>query len=127
MGVNMESIKQILENNNIQLDLPDKILNLKFEGYFEFTEVFLKNPTDAELGTERAHQNILCWGFKDEKTGKKLFIIPDDSEWMVELAYEEDSTNYGWFITFDENADISIKEPDYTDQWYYDRMKGDKV
>lgn len=123
----MESIKQILENNNLQLDLPDKILNLKFHGHFEFVDILLKNPTDAEFGSERSHQNILDWRFEDKKTGKGIGIIPEDKEWTVDLGYSDDSTKYGWFLTFDENAEISIKEPDYSDQWYFDRMYEDKV
>lgn len=123
----MESIKYILNNNNIQLNFPDKILNLEFKGHFEFKDISLESRTDIDFYDLNYGQKCLVYWFRDKKTNKQLYLSPEDSKWTVEFGYYDSSKKYGWSVIFNINAEIVIKEPDYNNQWYYDRIYGDAV
>lgn len=70
-------IKDILKENNIELDLPNEILNMKFKGKFIFTEIVLKKYFSIiDPPKELENARTMSWKFHNFVTGNSIYITP---------------------------------------------------
>ena len=112
-------IKDILKENNIELDLPNKILNMKFKGKFIFTELFLKKYRSLEATThELETARTLSWKFHNFETGNSIYITPYDQSFILTFRFinyinhhNPNEKNVSGAVSFDNNGNMSAIHP----------------
>ena len=98
----MPTVREILKENNIELDISEIALSFVFEGNFKFTKTEM-----VQKGDQWNHPNefVLGYFFFDGKD--RLLIVPDDPDYVL------NSTSYnggdiGYFECYGSDGDISV-------------------
>lgn len=99
----MPTVREILKENNMELDISEIALSFVFEGDFSFTEKerIPKEERDYEKPIEYVDAYIFHSG-KD-----RLMIVPDDPDYVLNYT-SYNSGDIGYFESFGSDGEISI-------------------
>lgn len=98
----MPTVREILKENNMELDISEAALNLNFEGNFIFAKTEM-----VQKGDQWNHHNefVLGYFFFDGKD--RLLIVPDDPDYVLNYTYYNGG-DIGYFKAYGSDGEISV-------------------